>query len=67
MNKIINQLYDVLAQILVYISKFAGMSYKHMNILVFCVIEPVIFLAMLYIIIKQYYKIKSLKPIIWEK
>ena len=61
MNKIINSLYDVLAQILMHVSKFVGISYKHMNILVFCVIEPVIFLAMVYVIVKQFYKIKLLK------
>lgn len=61
MNRIINQLYDVLAQILIHVSNFVGMSYKHMNILVFCVIEPAIFLAMVYVIVKQYYKIKLLK------
>lgn len=38
---------------------FFHISYQEINVIIFCVIEPIIFFGMLYIIIKQYNKLKT--------
>jgi len=40
-----------------------GISYEEINIWIFCIIEPIVFLVMLAIIIHFYLKIKSLKKL----
>lgn len=38
-----------------------NMTYEELNVWIFCIIEPVIFLILVYIILKQRKKIKQLK------
>ena len=38
-----------------------NMTYEEVNIWIFVIIEPIIFLVMLFLMYKQYRKIKSLK------
>lgn len=38
-----------------------NMSYEEINIWIFCIIEPTIFLLMLLVIVRQMYRIQSLK------
>jgi len=36
-----------------------NITYKEINVWIFCIIEPIIFLCMCYIIINQYLKLKK--------
>lgn len=42
-------------------AKNLGMTYEEINVWLFCIIEPLVFLLLIYIIAKQYYRIKALK------
>ena len=61
MKDFVTLIFDLLVLALIDMSKAVGMTYKQLNILIFCVIEPLAYIVMLWIIIKQYFKIKSLK------
>ena len=54
-----NELFDQCVNILYLIGEICNISYKEANVWIFVIIEPILFLAMLYIIIKQR-KIKNL-------
>lgn len=54
-------LFDLCVQFLKWLGNMVGMSYVEINIWIFCIIEPLIFLLILYIIIRQAKKIKILK------
>jgi len=56
-----NELFDQCVNILYLIGETCNISYKEANVWIFVIIEPILFLAMLYIIIKQRKKIKHLK------
>lgn len=53
-------LYDKSVEGLFYLSHLTGFSYREINVLVFCVIEPLIYLILLVIVIKLRRRIKSL-------
>jgi hypothetical protein len=55
-----NELFDQCVNILYLIGETCNISYKEANIWIFVIIEPILFIAMLYIIIKQRRKIKKL-------
>jgi len=55
-----NELFDQCVNILYLIGEICNISYKEANVWIFVIIEPILFLAMLYIIIKQRRKIKNL-------
>ena len=55
-----NEVFDICVAILICIADLFEVSYKEANIWIFVIIEPILFLAMLYIIIKQRRKIKNL-------
>jgi hypothetical protein len=55
-----NELFDQCVNILYLIGETCNISYKEANVWIFVIIEPILFLAMLYIIIKQRRKIKYL-------
>jgi hypothetical protein len=55
-----NELFDQCVNILYLIGEICNISYKEANVWIFVIIEPILFLAMLYIIIKQRRKIKYL-------
>ena len=55
-----NELFDQCVNILYLIGEICNISYKEANVWIFVIIEPILFLAMLYIIIKQRIKIKNL-------
>jgi len=56
-----NELFDRCVNILYLIGETCNISYKEANVWIFVIVEPILFLAMLYIIIKQRKKIKHLK------
>jgi hypothetical protein len=52
-EKIFDILFNLCVNLLIDWAKMLGMSYKEINIYIFCIIEPIIFLVMLGIIISQ--------------
>ena len=56
-----NKAFKWCVDLLVWMAAKLNMSYEAINIWIFVIIEPVIFLVMLWIIIKQYRRIKFLK------
>lgn len=61
---LVNSVFDLCVKALEILAKRVGMSYEEVNIWIFCIIEPVVFVVMLFIIIRMYYKIKLLKIIV---
>ena len=55
------QLFDLCVQFLLWLGRMTGTTYVEINIIIFCILEPIIFLVMAYIIYKQWRKIKELK------
>jgi hypothetical protein len=56
-----NDAFTWCVKILEFYAKQFNMTYEELNIWIFCIIEPIVFLLMLFIIIKQFVKIKKLK------
>ena len=55
-----NEIFKCCVDVLRYGAKKTNMTYEEINILIFCIIEPIVFFIMIYIILKQKMKIKSL-------
>ena len=49
-----NFIFDRCVGFLMWLGPFFNLTYKEINVLIFLIIEPIIFLIMLFIIIKQY-------------
>ena len=60
-DNFINGFFDWCVHILIKGANVLGISYQEINIWVFCIIEPIVFLLMAYIIIRQMIRIKKLK------
>jgi hypothetical protein len=56
-----NEVFDICVAILIWIADLFEITYKEANIWIFVIIEPILFIAMLYIIIKQRREIKLSK------
>lgn len=54
-----NELFGRCVNILYLIGETCNISYKEANVWIFVIIEPILFLAMLYIIIKQRKKLNT--------
>jgi len=59
MTEIFNGCVDLLN----YLAKEFGLTYVQINVIIFCIIEPIVFIWMIIIIIKQKKQIKSLKKL----
>ena len=57
MDKLFQQCVDLLVRL----AAKLNMTYEEINIWIFVIIEPIVFLIMLVIIIRQYRKLKALK------
>jgi len=57
----IDVIFDWCVELLVKLAELLGITYNDINVWIFIIIEPLIFLLMLFIIIKQLIKIKRLK------
>jgi hypothetical protein len=57
----VNELFDWCVRLLVQMGHALGMTYNEVNVWIFCIIEPAIFLFMMYLIIRQRKKIRTLK------
>ena len=61
-NKIdFNKVFDDCVNILIYLSKQTHTTYKEINVIIFCIIEPIVFFGMLYMILKQRNQLNNLK------
>ena len=66
-DNFISGFFDWCVKVLVKGAHLLGISYEEINIWVFCIIEPIVFLLMLYIVIIQMKKIKKLKTVLERK
>ena len=60
-NPIITLIFNICVQLLTIIGNLLGLTYREINILIFCVLEPIAFIIMLIIIVKQHQNLKNLK------
>ena len=56
-----NEVFDACVAILIWIADLFEITYKEANIWIFVIIEPILFIVMLYKIIKQRREIKLYK------
>ena len=56
-----NEVFDICVAILIWIADLFEVTYKEANIWIFVIIEPILFIAMLCMIIKQRREIKLSK------
>ena len=56
-----NEVFNICVAILIWIADLFEITYKEANIRIFVIIESILFIAMLYIIIKQRREIKLSK------
>ena len=56
-----NEVFDDCVRLLIVWAKYCHMTYKEINIWIFVIIEPIVFVVMLIIIIMQFWKIRRLK------
>ena len=56
-----NEVFDICVAILIWIADLFEVTYKEANIWIFVIIEPILFIAILYMIIKQRREIKLSK------
>jgi len=52
--------YDICVEILIEIARFTGFTYKEVNVILFCIILPLVFVVMGMIILYQWYRIYKL-------
>lgn len=56
-----NYWFKVCVELLEDYAKIFNMTYEEINIWIFCIIEPIVFIVMLLVIIVQYRKLKRIK------
>jgi len=56
-----NKVFYWCVDILVLYAKKLGITYEAINVWIFCIIEPIVFLLMLAIILRQARRLRSLK------
>lgn len=56
-----NELFKWCVDFLIWLADVVGMTYEEVNIWIFVIIEPIVFLLMLWMIIRQRRKIRQLK------
>ncbi|MCH8513060.1 MAG: hypothetical protein LAT83_15610 [Kiritimatiellae bacterium] len=60
-NSIIDALFDLCVNILLWLANLFGVSYNTINIWIFCVIWPILTMALIVIVIRQHLRIKALQ------
>jgi len=56
-----SEIFQLCVDLLNYLAKEFGLSYVQINVIIFCIVEPLVFFWMLIIIIKQKKQINRLK------
>ena len=54
-----DNLFDACVELLIWLSNILGLSYKEINIWIFVIIEPIIFILMFLWIVKLRHKLKN--------
>ena len=62
-----NSAFKWCVQLLQVWAKKLNMTYEEINIWIFCIIEPIVFVMMLVIIIRQYKRNKQLKKLVYTR
>lgn len=57
---IVNITYDVCVEILIEIAHYTGFTYREVNVILFCIVLPLVFVLMGMIILYQWYRIYKL-------
>lgn len=57
---IVNITYDVCVEILVELAHYTGFTYREVNVILFCIVLPLVFVLMGMIILYQWYRIYKL-------
>jgi hypothetical protein len=60
-NAIIDFLFDLCVDILLWLADLFGVSYNTINIWIFCVIWPIITVVLIAVVIRQHLRIRHLK------
>jgi hypothetical protein len=55
------QIFNLCVQLLILLGNITGTGYVGINVIIFCIIEPIVFVLMAYVIYRQWKKIKMLK------
>ena len=61
-----NEVFYWCVDVLKFYAKQWNMTYEELNVWIFCIIEPIVFLLMLFLIIRQRMKIRSLKKAVGQ-
>jgi hypothetical protein len=61
---IVNIVYDVCVEILIEMAKLTGFTYREVNVILFCIVMPAVYVLMSMIILYQWYRIYRLKHLI---
>jgi len=56
-----NEIFNLCVDLLKYLAKQFGLTYVQINVIIFCFLEPIVFIWMLILIIKQKKQINKLK------
>ena len=56
-----NEIFKWCVALLQYYAKAFHTTYETLNVWIFCIIEPIVFLFMLIVIVRQFFKIRTLK------
>ena len=59
-NKYMDIIFKLCVDVLIFLANVLGITYQEINVWVFCIIEPIIFIYMLTLIIKQKRYIKRI-------
>ncbi len=60
-NDAVNFVFSLCVRLLLWLASFFGISYNTINIIIFCVIWPLLTLAMAALIVFQFFRIRKLK------
>lgn len=62
-NALIEGLVDLIVKLLLWGAHLLGISYNEINLLIFCVIWPLLTVVLIYLVIHQHFKLKALKAL----
>lgn len=60
MELLANIIFDICVAILMQLAAMTGFSYREINVIIFCIMGPLLFVVMAYIIFYQWRKLKKL-------
>jgi len=64
MEKIINYIFELTVKILRFLADLLGISYQAVNVIIFCILGPAVFILMLVYIIRLRRKTRGTSPLV---